>query len=463
MPTSLTIGSRPDCDFVLRASTVSGRHCRLTRDTAGYLLEDLQSTNGTFFNGQRVLGSMPITLSPGDTIHLGSHPLSIDQILPLLEQEPAVTSNSASPLVIRGPETLIGRSQECDQVIDLPMVSSRHARIFRSGDRFLIEDLGSANGTFVNGNRIAGPVMVAAGDMIGLGSSRFVLDTGSVSQESPALAASSVMPTEPVTQVAPDQVPALSKSNESSEIASILSHPWPLAALLIQSPVLAFLIVGLTGDHSPAPVLFWLALAVLWFGLSSVMLSGLLDGRTFHLGLSQSGATRLLLRLTVGFSLTVLQCLLAWIIVARVAALDAPGLTTLVFLILTSVVGMALGLLIIALAPQPDAAWIGLSAVVLLLGLFGGIWPPPLHLPVIPSAIPSRWAFEGLLLLESGEDPGNDLAQAYFPADSLRMGLTADALALVFLLIGLVAACGLIVISAPRGPQELPASPAAHK
>ena len=94
MPTSLTIGSRPDCDFVLRANTVSGRHCRLTRDTAGYVLEDLNSTNGTFFNGQRVLGSIPVALSPGDTIHLGSHPLSVDQILPLFDQEPAVTSNS---------------------------------------------------------------------------------------------------------------------------------------------------------------------------------------------------------------------------------------------------------------------------------------------------------------------------------------------------------------------------------
>ena len=217
------------------------------------------------------------------------------------------------------------------------------------------------------------------------------------------------------------------------------------------------------GDHSPAPVLFWLALAVLWFGLSSVMLSGLVDRRTLQLGLSQSGARLLLSRLTVVLSLSVLQCLLAWSIIAKVAALRAPGLPTLGFLVLTSVVGMALGLLIIALAPQPEAAWIGLSAAVLFLGLFGGLWPPPLHLPVIPSAVPSRWAFEGLLLLESGENSGNDLAQAYFPADSLRMGLTADALALVFLLIGLVAASGFVVISAQTGPQELPVPPAVDR
>ena len=95
--------------------------------------------------------------------------------------------------------------------------------------------------------------------------------------------------------------------------------------MLIQSPVLALLIVGLMGDHSPAPVLFWLALAVLWFGLSSVVVSGLLDGRTLQLGLSQSGARLLLSRLTVVLSLSVLQCLLAWSIIAKVAALVRPG------------------------------------------------------------------------------------------------------------------------------------------
>ena len=89
MPNSVTIGSRPDCDLVLRSRTVSGRHCRLSRDSAGYILEDLNSTNGTFFNGERVLGSIPVTLTPGDTIFLGSQPLSIEQVLALFEPLPA--------------------------------------------------------------------------------------------------------------------------------------------------------------------------------------------------------------------------------------------------------------------------------------------------------------------------------------------------------------------------------------
>lgn len=48
-------------------------------------------------------------------------------------------------------------------------VSSRHAGIVRHGDTFVVRDLGSTNGTFVNGTRITGDVVLADGDVIGLG------------------------------------------------------------------------------------------------------------------------------------------------------------------------------------------------------------------------------------------------------------------------------------------------------
>lgn len=51
--------------------------------------------------------------------------------------------------------TIIGRSDECDIVIDSKHVSRHHARIFSSSDgRWYVEDLGSSNGTFVNGERV---------------------------------------------------------------------------------------------------------------------------------------------------------------------------------------------------------------------------------------------------------------------------------------------------------------------
>ena len=44
-------------DIVINDPEVSRHHCRMTRSTAGYTLEDLGSTNGTFVNGQRLTGS----------------------------------------------------------------------------------------------------------------------------------------------------------------------------------------------------------------------------------------------------------------------------------------------------------------------------------------------------------------------------------------------------------------------
>jgi hypothetical protein len=70
---------------------------------------------------------------------------------------------------------IIGRGRNCD--LDLPreQVSRRHARIDGGQDSLIIEDLGSTNGTFVNLDRITGPVPVIPGDRIHLGSDEYVL------------------------------------------------------------------------------------------------------------------------------------------------------------------------------------------------------------------------------------------------------------------------------------------------
>ena len=50
--------------------------------------------------------------------------------------------------------TLVGRAPECDVFLDDVTVSRRHAELLREGERFVIRDLGSLNGTFVNRRRI---------------------------------------------------------------------------------------------------------------------------------------------------------------------------------------------------------------------------------------------------------------------------------------------------------------------
>lgn len=64
---------------------------------------------------------------------------------------------------------IIGRDQSVDVPISDPEVSRKHARISNQGRQFIIEDLGSTNGTFVNNQRISAPYVLRPGELIFLG------------------------------------------------------------------------------------------------------------------------------------------------------------------------------------------------------------------------------------------------------------------------------------------------------
>lgn len=66
-------------------------------------------------------------------------------------------------------ETLVGRSDACGIVVKHNSVSRLHAALRLTGSGLVIEDLGSRNGTAVNGKRIAGAVTIQPGDVIILG------------------------------------------------------------------------------------------------------------------------------------------------------------------------------------------------------------------------------------------------------------------------------------------------------
>ena len=63
-----TVGRAPRADFVVDAPLVSRLHCRLTLQDNGLLVEDLDSTNGTFVNGIRVQRTLMTT---GDLLKVG--------------------------------------------------------------------------------------------------------------------------------------------------------------------------------------------------------------------------------------------------------------------------------------------------------------------------------------------------------------------------------------------------------
>ncbi len=72
---------------------------------------------------------------------------------------------------VNGP-VVIGRSPGADIVIGDDFVSGSHARVSPAGDGAVLEDLGSTNGTVLNGARVTAPQMLRAGDAIDIGAVR---------------------------------------------------------------------------------------------------------------------------------------------------------------------------------------------------------------------------------------------------------------------------------------------------
>ncbi len=70
---------------------------------------------------------------------------------------------------LEGDQLMIGRDSSNSVAISDAEVSRRHARLTFQGGKYVIEDLGSTNGTFVNGQRLAGPHVLKPGDVVAFG------------------------------------------------------------------------------------------------------------------------------------------------------------------------------------------------------------------------------------------------------------------------------------------------------
>ena len=77
----------------------------------------------------------------------------------------------------------MGRELDTDIPINDVEVSRRHARLTEMADGYQVEDLGSTNGTFVNGQRISGPVLLHNGDLLALGETIEFVYEGAPSEE----------------------------------------------------------------------------------------------------------------------------------------------------------------------------------------------------------------------------------------------------------------------------------------
>ena len=83
---------------------------------------------------------------------------------------------------------VIGRRSDSDCSLSLAFVSRRHCQFTRTGDKVLVQDLESYNGTFVNGNRANSPLPVSHGDELKIGPCTFRVSVEHDTAERPVLA-----------------------------------------------------------------------------------------------------------------------------------------------------------------------------------------------------------------------------------------------------------------------------------
>jgi hypothetical protein len=103
-------------------------------------------------------------------------------------------------------EMFIGRDLANDVVINDPEVSRKHARIFMQGVNIVIEDLGSTNGTSINGQRLMGPYVLRPGEVITFGE-HIALLFESVTQDPNATVAAVRQPASTPAYTPPPQQP----------------------------------------------------------------------------------------------------------------------------------------------------------------------------------------------------------------------------------------------------------------
>lgn len=167
----ITIGRDPQATVQVEDPQVSRHHATLDPTPRGWVLTD-HSRNGVFLDGQRtprVLVNSPTAVALG-------HPRDglVLTMTPIAEGNRArgrVAQTHAPRTgvhVVSGGRITIGRLRENDVALDDLLVSRHHAVLERDHGTWRIHDLGSANGTYLNGQRVA-EADVADGELIGVG------------------------------------------------------------------------------------------------------------------------------------------------------------------------------------------------------------------------------------------------------------------------------------------------------
>jgi ABC-type multidrug transport system ATPase subunit/pSer/pThr/pTyr-binding forkhead associated (FHA) protein len=170
----ITIGRAEDSQISINSRIVSRQHAVLEREPGGYKLSVLpEAGNPVLLEGRPL--EAPHLLQHGDILRVGS--LDPGMMVSMTYLDPSQVAASEIDTIRFGDKNLlqVGRDPSNDLVLDSPTVSRFHAQIERIGQRHRIRDLRSANGTFVNDERVEGDVWLQAEDVIRIGHHRLVM------------------------------------------------------------------------------------------------------------------------------------------------------------------------------------------------------------------------------------------------------------------------------------------------
>jgi len=206
---SLVFGREAGCDVVVSGKDVSRRHAEIVHTPRGYVVVD-SSTNGTFVNeeqvqGQRILArtdvirmgeeqfrfyaeAAPLTASAAPAPALAASPEQlkhtvhgIEAVAPPPPSPPRPTGAAFASFLVRSgglmgqrlpvktPVVNLGRADYNDIVLPDPSISTSHAKLQRREGVWVLVDLDSTNGTFVEGEQVKGEAPLGPGAMVRLG------------------------------------------------------------------------------------------------------------------------------------------------------------------------------------------------------------------------------------------------------------------------------------------------------
>jgi pSer/pThr/pTyr-binding forkhead associated (FHA) protein len=286
---ALVFGRDAGSDVVVTGTEVSRRHAEIETTPEGYVLNDL-SVNGTYVNGDRVgrqhllaradvirIGHdefrfyadaappppprgrrsvPPVTAAHpptgagsrlSDTLHgmppsalAGAVTPTAPQVAPLASLLVRSGSLKGRRLPVKVPVVNIGRAEFNDVVIADPSVSTSHAKLQRRDEVWVLSDLGSTNGTFVEGERLSGEVALGPGTTIKFGEVAVLfepLDESVPVRRSPGTQVlSAVIPPAKAREEAPPPPRPLRAATPRSEGPPV----WLIAAFVLGGAIVAF-------------------------------------------------------------------------------------------------------------------------------------------------------------------------------------------------------------------------------